>query len=171
MCLFLRLQIMEDLEMMKRFLIFVVIALLTTGAFAQTKSDDYGPSNDHSQCFQVPAPVTSAAHLNGTDFNAGIPASWTVIQNGDNNTQWTTTGSDSCASTGNWASPPGGGGLAACSNTDFTGSSTISDTELITECYDYSGASGSSLSFAANYRNLSAASGDKFEVDYSTREL
>jgi hypothetical protein len=38
---------------------------------------------------------------------------------------------------------------------------------MITSCYDYTGASNSSLAFTANYRDLTSAN-DLFEVDYST---
>jgi len=155
---------MEEIGMMKRVVIFVAIALLATGAFAQTPKEDMADGVDHSNCFAVPAPgVLGTAQLT-EDFEGGIPADWTVIDSGSGGAFWTVTGSDSCATTGNWSN---GSGLAACANSDFTGSATILDTEMITACYDYTGASNSSLAFTANYRDL-AAGQDLFEVDYST---
>jgi hypothetical protein len=153
---------MEEIGMMKRLVIFVAIALLATGAFAQIKEASDGI--DHSNCFQVPDPGVLGTPQITEDFEGGIPGSWTVIESGSGGAQWTVTGSDSCAGTGNFTN---GSGLAACSNTDAAGSSVVSDTEMITSCYDYTGASNSSLSFTANYRDL-AAGQDFFDVDYST---
>jgi hypothetical protein len=155
---------MEEIGMMKRLVILVAILLVATAASAQIKEPDDGCC-DYSGDFQNPAPGVLGSVQVTEDFGGGIPGSWTVIDSGTNNSGWTITGSDSCALTANWTN---GSGPAACSNTDFPGSSTISDTELITECYDYTGASNSSLAFTANYRDLSATAGDLFEVDYST---
>ena len=149
---------------MKRLVIFAAIALLATGAYASVKQDLDDGQGQHDQCFQVPAPGVLGTPQITEDFEGGIPGSWTVIDNGTLNSGWSITGQDSCALTGNWSN---GSGLAACSNTDFPGSSVFSDTEMITECYDYTGASNSSLSFTVNYRDLSATAGDLFEVDYS----
>lgn len=154
---------MEEIGMMKRLVIFVAIALLATAAFGQIKETDDGCC-DYSNDFQVPPPGVLGTPQLTEAFEGGIPGSWTVIDNGTNNSGWSVTGQDSCAATGNWSN---GSGLAACSNTDFAGSSVILDTEMITECYDYTGASNSSLEFTVNYRDLGAGN-DLFEVDYST---
>ena len=106
---------MEGMEMMKRFVILTAIALLATGALAQVK--ELGDGTDHVDCYQEPAPTILGDTLHFEDFNAGIPGSWTIIDNGadglNGSAVWTTTGSGSCFETANWASPPGGGGLAA----------------------------------------------------------
>jgi hypothetical protein len=149
--------------MMKRLVLFVAIALLATGAYAD-KLQDYGNQPpDHSNCFTVPAGTLTTPQIT-EDFEAGVPpAGWTVECGGTMDNCWTTTGSDSCLLTGNWSN---GSGLAACSNTDFPGSSTVLDTSLVTDCYDYTGASNSAMTFTANYRDL-ASGQDFFDVDYS----
>lgn len=149
---------------MRKLVIFLAIALVATVAFGQVKEFDDGCC-DYSQDFQVPPPGVLGSVQLTEDFEGGIPGSWTVIDNGTNDSFWTVTGSDSCITTGNWSN---GSGLAACSNSDEAGLGTILDTEMITDCYDYTGASNSSLAFTANYRDLSSTGGDLFEVDYST---
>jgi hypothetical protein len=151
--------------MTKRLVILVAIALVATGAFAQVPKQTLDDGCcDYSSDWQLPPPVVTGTAQVTVDFNAGIPGTWTVIDNGTLASGWTVTGQGNCALTGNWTN---GSGLAMCSNTDFPGSSVISDTSAITECYNYSGATSSALLFTANYRDLSAAAGDLFQVDYS----
>jgi hypothetical protein len=138
----------------------MAVALLATGAIGQVK--DFADNNDHSSCFQVPPGTTGTPH-NVTDFEGGIPPTWLVKCEGTGACCWDVTGQGSCAITGNWTN---GSGLAACANSDFTGSATVLDTWMITDCYDYSGASNSSLCFTANYRDISSGD-DLFEIDYS----
>jgi hypothetical protein len=142
--------------------IVLAIALLATGAYAD-KLQDYGNDPvDHSNCWQVPS-GTLTTPQKYIDFEGGIPGDWTVECGGTMDNCWTVTGQDSCALTGNWTN---GSGLAACSNTDFPGSSTVLDTSMITECWDFTDASNTTLTFTVNYRDL-ASGQDFFEVDYS----
>jgi hypothetical protein len=158
---------MEEIGMMKKLVILLAVALLATGAYAQTPKEtaDNNPP-DHSGEWQVPAGARTVVQI-AEDFGGGVPpAGWQVVDNGSDgpngSAAWSGLGEGSCVGEGNYTN---GEGNCACSNTDAAGSGVEVDTELKTEGYDYSGASNSILTFTANYQNL--AGSDFFEVDYS----
>jgi hypothetical protein len=147
--------------MMKRLLIVLAAAIVATGAMGQVK--DFADNFDHTNCFQAPPGSPTGVPQLVEDFSGGIPGTWTVIDTGVGGCAWTVTGQTNCVLNGNWTN---GSGPAACANSDFTGSATVLDTEMITECYNYSGASNSELCFSANYRDISSDD-DLFEIDYA----
>ena len=98
-----------------------------------------------------------------TDFEAGIPGDWTVIDDsaGGGGIDWTTTVDAANCGISNLT---GGSGEAACADSDAGGAgSPAYDTQLISPAFDLSDASYASLDFRAYYREYSGS--DFFDVD------
>jgi hypothetical protein len=98
------------------------------------------------------------------DFNAGIPAGWSVTSLGGGSATWGTNGS-----VGN--SPDnytGGTGLAADASSDEAGTGPY-DTSLITPSFSLANFTDASLDFLTNYQALGVTpTNDNFDIDIST---
>ncbi len=104
--------------------------------------------------------TVNAAVVLSEDFNAGIPGSWTVVDNESTGLVWTNIAG--CGESGNFT---GGGGDAACASSDVFGSAEY-DTELWTPSMDLSAYTNTTLDLTANYQNF--ANSDFFDIDVST---
>ena len=146
--------------MIKKLIVtLAILGLAFTGAVAQQKPvDENLPGNE----FQMNASSRGAPIIT-EDFEGGIPAGWTITDNapGTHTTVWSDL--PGCGEGGNWTN---GSGNCACVSTDIAGSGVEVDTELITSAYDFSGASGLTLAFTANYQNITGT--EFFDVDYTT---
>lgn len=111
--------------------------------------------------------TTQAATLvcNGpaVDFEAGVPADWTVVNNlGGVGIVWTTTADPSCEIT----NQTNGSGEAACADSDAADSGAPPyDTELVSNGFDLTGLDTATLNVKAYYRDVTTNSNDRFEVD------
>lgn len=149
---------------MKKIVLSIAVFGLVLGvapSYADNKSDGDLHAPDHSGCRHATASTRSGtrATVFFEDFSAGIPATWTVIDNEGNGVVWT----DMAGSgEGNYTS--GSGDLASVSS-DNAGSVDY-DTELQMPALDLTNATGTALLFASNYANY--ANRDFFNVDVST---
>lgn len=97
------------------------------------------------------------------EFEDGIPADWTVVDNtGGTGIVWTTTADAACGI----ANLTNGTGEAACADSDAAGTpATPYDTELVSNPFDLSGFGTASLDVKAYYRDVTTNGNDRFEVD------
>jgi hypothetical protein len=97
------------------------------------------------------------------DFETGIPADWTVVDNtGGTGIVWVTTADPACGI----PNLTNGSGEAACADSDAAGSPAVPyDTELVSNPFNLAGLGTASLDVKAYYRDLSTGLNDRFEVD------
>ena len=110
--------------------------------------------------------TTQAATLvcNGAavDFEDGIPADWTVVNNNPGGIVWTTTADPACGI----LNRTNGTGEAACADSDAAGPAGMPyDTELVSNPFDLLGSTAVELDVKAYYRDLTSLANDRFEVD------
>jgi hypothetical protein len=94
------------------------------------------------------------------DFNSGIPANWTVIDNEATGVVWS-----NIAGSGEAGNFTGGDGDAASVSSDKSGIADF-DTELVSAQFSLNGATSASLSYLANYQNF--ATEDFLDLDLWT---
>ncbi|MEM6641286.1 MAG: hypothetical protein AAF610_15465, partial [Pseudomonadota bacterium] len=121
-------------------------------------------AGEPSACFELNTAVVPAE-----EFEAGIPAGWTIINlSADSSDGWGTTDDGICGSQ-NWAGGniTGGGGIAACADSDATGQIDIDagdgmggdgtptemDSYLCTPSIDLSSGDDTTLSFLVNFQS------------------
>jgi hypothetical protein len=93
-------------------------------------------------------------------FDAGVPGSWTVIDNEGTGVSWSDIAT--CGEAGNFVN---GNGDAACASSDSFGAAAY-DTELLTPSMDLTNFTGTMLDYSVNFQNFAAL--DFFDVDVST---
>ena len=146
----------------KTALIFALTAFASVSAHAD-RSDEPLLSKDFSRDYQV-APSPNGVPLNivlSVSFDAGIPGTWSVVDNEAGGPVWTNL--VGCGEAANYSS---GSGDVACVSSDLFGLGEF-DTELRTPVIDLSTyAAPAALTFNVNYQNFAAS--DFFEVDVST---
>jgi hypothetical protein len=152
----------ETLQMRKVFVACLAVALLVTvGAVAQVdkiqeRNNPPGSGNE----YQVGQAAPGATQIT-QDFEGGVPpAGWSVTNDGTPGVEW--------MSNTAWGDPnktSGSGESAAC-NTDTAGSGIYLDTSLVTESYDFCGATAAGMNVALYYENY--ASEDFLDIDVST---
>jgi hypothetical protein len=111
--------------------------------------------------------TTQGASLvcNGSDvdFEDGIPADWTVVDNtGGVGIVWTTTADPACDK----FNLTNGSGEAACADSDAAGYPAVPyDTELVTNPFDLTTVGAAFMDVKAYYNDISTGFNDRFEVD------
>jgi hypothetical protein len=96
------------------------------------------------------------------DFEDGIPADWTVVNNSPGGIVWTTTADPACEI----PNRTNGSGEAACADSDAAGYPAIPyDTELVSNPFDLSAWGAAVLDVKAYYNDISTGANDRFEVD------
>jgi hypothetical protein len=106
--------------------------------------------------------ATMVCNGSAVDFEDGIPADWTVVNNSPGGIVWTTTADPACGQ-GNLTN---GSGEAACADSDAAGSGQPPyDTELVSNPFDLSAVGAAVLDVKAYYRDITTGSNDRFEVD------
>lgn len=93
------------------------------------------------------------------NFDAGIPASWTTIDNEGNGVVWSNLAG--CGESGNFVN---GSGDTACVSSDLFGAAEF-DAELITPSMDLTTFTGTMMDYSVNYQNFAGL--DFFDVDVS----
>ncbi len=115
-----------------------------------------------SQCFELFPAATVPEQ-----FEAGIPASWTVINLGPSAADGWGTSNDGLCAGFNWSggnadnNTTGGGGVSACADSDATGQVAVDgggtpvemDTYLCSPAFDPSSVTGPRYSFLASYQS------------------
>ena len=149
--------------MIKKLVIFTLTAAVSLSAHADRSSEPLQPK-DYSRDFQVAASLrapTGTGNVLSESFDAGIPGTWTVLDNAGGGPTWTDLAG--CGESDNFTD---GAGDTACVSSDLFGPAEF-DTELRTPVLDLSTfAAPAALTFNTNYQNYAAA--DFFEVDVST---
>ncbi|HSF80859.1 MAG TPA: S8 family serine peptidase, partial [Anaerolineales bacterium] len=96
------------------------------------------------------------------DFEDGIPADWTVVNNSPGGIVWTTTADPACEI----PNRTNGTGEAACADSDAAGSGAPPyDTELVSNPFDLSAYGAAVLDVKAYYNDITTNGNDRFEVD------
>jgi hypothetical protein len=96
------------------------------------------------------------------DFEDGIPAAWTVVNNSPGGIVWTTTADPACE-IGNLTN---GSGEAACADSAAAGFPPVPyDTELVSNPFDLSAVGAAVLDVKAYYNDITTGANDHFEVD------
>ncbi len=125
-----------------------------------------GNFGDHDLTYTAtinyPAPPAGTTIL-FEDFEAGMPPSWSIIDNETNGYVWILE-SDNTDPKGN---KTGGTGDCAIADVDALGSGNTMDTELHTASFDLSGFVDAQLVFKAAYNDLNSGGNDLGEVDIS----
>jgi len=147
--------------MRKVFVACLAVALLVTvGAVAQVDKiqERSNPPGSGTE-YQVGQAAPGATQIT-EDFEGGVPpATWNVTDNAGSGVIWNTNDF--------WNAPnkTTGSGISAACDSDEAGVFPF-DTELITESYDFCGATGAGMNAAMWYEQFSGA--DTFEIDVST---
>jgi hypothetical protein len=107
--------------------------------------------------------ATMVCNGSAVDFEDGIPADWTVVDNtGGTGIVWTTTADPACEQ----PNRTNGGGEAACADSDAAGYPAIPyDTELVSNPFDLSSVGAAVLDVKAYYNDINTGYNDRFEVD------
>ncbi len=101
----------------------------------------------------------NAADILVENFDAGIPASWTTVDNEGNGVVWGNLAG--CGEAGNFVN---GNGDVACVSSDVFGGAAY-DAELQTPSMDLTNFTGTMLDYSVNYQNFGG--NDFFDVDVS----
>ena len=138
-----------------------VALLATVGAVAQIdKLQERNNPPDFGNDFQVGQAAFAATQILEDMENGVPPAGWTVTDEGGDGMIWLTNTA--------WGDPnrTNGSGESAACNTDTAGPGLELDTSLITETYDFCGATNSGLNAKLYYENL--AGFDFLDIDVSS---
>lgn len=160
---------------MTRKLLVLFVLVFAVAAVAQAeKAEELSRPKNFGNDFQVPARSGAPEAILFTEsFDAGLPATWTVIDAEGTGMVWTITGPggqpteapadypDDCGE----ANYTGGTGLAACASSDVFGGAEF-DTTLVSPTFDFCNATDVALQFVANYQNF--ANLDFFGVEASS---
>lgn len=146
---------------MRRLLLLALAAtLLATFPADAAKLDELARPKDYSRDYQVPSPAMPEAILFQVDFNAGLPADWTVIDNGAGGAVWSNLAG--CGEGGNYT---GSTGDVACASSDLDAGEF--DTELVTPTFNFCDATAPlALGAVINYANF--ANYDFLEIDVTS---
>jgi hypothetical protein len=162
--------------MIRKLLVLLVLVFAVAAVAQAEKADEVNRPKNFGSDFQVPPRAGAPEAILLTEsFDAGIPATWTVLDAEGTGMVWTITGvggppppteapaayPDDCGE----ANYTGGTGLAACASSDLFGAAEF-DTTLVSPTFDFCNATGVALQFRANYQNF--ASLDFFAVDGSS---
>ena len=139
---------------------FAVALLATLGAVADVeKLQENGHVTNFENDYTVGAAAPNASQIL-EDFEGGVPpAGWTVVDNEGTGVAWNTN------VFWNNTNDTNGSGLCADVDSDEAGPAEF-DTEMITESYDFCGATGSGLNANLMYENWAGL--DFFDIDVSS---
>jgi hypothetical protein len=133
----------------------------TTFYWQVTASNVCGAGTSATFSFTTQA-ATMICNGSAVDFEDGIPADWTVVNNSPGGIVWTTTADPACGQ-GNLTN---GSGEAACADSDAAGyGAPPYDTELVSNPFDLTAWGAAVLDVKAYYRDISIGLNDRFEVD------
>jgi hypothetical protein len=96
------------------------------------------------------------------DFEDGIPADWTVVNNSPGGLVWVTTADAACGI----PNRTNGTGEAACADSDAAGSGAPPyNTDLVSNPFDLTGWGAAVMDVKAYYRDITTGANDRLEVD------
>jgi hypothetical protein len=106
--------------------------------------------------------ATMVCNGSAVDFEDGIPADWTVVNNSPGGIVWTTTADPACGQ----PNRTNGTGEAACADSDAAGAGAPPyDTELVSNPIDLTAWGAAVLDVKAYYNDITTGGNDRFEVD------
>ena len=144
--------------MKKLFVTCMAIALMATGALANVEKVQEHDNDFPGDEYQVGMAAPGATQIL-EDFEGGVPpANWTVVDNAGTGLVWNTNTF--------WGMTNNTNGSGLCAAFDSDANPGEFDTELVTESYDFCGATAAGLLAKLFYENYAAL--DFLEIDYST---
>lgn len=139
----------------------VPLSANTTHYWRVTADNVCGNATSATYSFTTQA-ATMVCNGAWVDFEDGIPADWTVVDNSPGGIVWVTTADPACEI----PNRTNGSGEAACADSDAAGLPAIPyDTELVSNPFDLSAWGGAVLDVKAYYRDITTNGNDRFEVD------